>query len=112
VENLSKIRGANYYTIHNPVESKKRLADEFDFMVTPLVFDLELSLQSCDFTIEGVYGSPDADLADGKVMYVNTLFPSAAEDEENRSRPHSHFREPQFQGSKWQTTQSDGKGEL
>jgi Ca-activated chloride channel family protein len=54
--------------------------EEFDYMVTPLVFDLQLKLISEGNKIEAVYGSPDADRATGEIMYVNTLFPSPTKD--------------------------------
>lgn len=82
VEQVTKTRGANYFSVHSAAEFKKRLADEFDFMVTPLVFDLELQVSSKDFAIEGVFGSPEANLATGEVMKINTLFPSSTEDEQ------------------------------
>ena len=84
VERITKTRGANYYAVHSEKSFKKRLDEEFDFMVTPLVFDLELTLDSPAFTIDAVYGSPEADKATGRVLYVNTLFPSATE--ENRTK--------------------------
>jgi Ca-activated chloride channel family protein len=82
VEHVTKTRGANYFSVRSASEFKKRLADEFDFMVTPLVFDLELQVASKNYTIEGVFGSPEADLATGEVMKINTLFPSRTEDEQ------------------------------
>ena len=80
VEHVTKTRGANYFSVRSASEFKKRLADEFDFMVTPLVFDLQLHVASRNYTIEGVFGSPEADLATGEVMKINTLFPSRTED--------------------------------
>lgn len=77
VEYVSKTRGANYYSVHSSKEFKQRMDSEFDFMVTPLVYDLELKLESEGYKIDAVYGSPQAKLATGSVMYVNTLFPSA-----------------------------------
>jgi Ca-activated chloride channel family protein len=76
VEAVTKTKGANYYAIHSAKAFKKRLDEEFDYMVTPLVFDLKLSLQSKGFEIDAVYGSPDANVTTGELMYVNTLFPS------------------------------------
>ncbi len=84
VEHITKTRGANYFAVHSSEGFKKRLDDEFDFMITPLVFDLELQLQSNDYEITGVFGSPEADLATGRMLKVNTLFPSSIEDEEVR----------------------------
>jgi Ca-activated chloride channel family protein len=80
VESVTKTRGANYFSVHNADEFRKRMDQEFDFMVTPLVFDLQLLVKSEDFEIETVYGSPEADMATGSVMKVNTLFPSPTEE--------------------------------
>ncbi|VVB68872.1 von Willebrand factor type A domain protein [uncultured archaeon] len=79
VEAITKIKGANYYSVHSAGEFKERMDDEFDFMVTPLVFDLRLGLEAPGYKIEKVYGSPEADQATGELMKVNTLFPSKAE---------------------------------
>ncbi len=84
VEHISKTRGANYYAVHSEEDFRKRLDEEFDFMVSPLVFDLELQVESRDYAIVGVFGSPEADLATGKVMKISTLFPSSVEKEEVR----------------------------
>jgi Ca-activated chloride channel family protein len=80
VEAVSKTRGANYFAVHSSKEFLKRMDEEFDYMVTPLVFDLKLKLLSQDNEIEAVYGSPDANRATGEIMYVNTLFPSPTKD--------------------------------
>ncbi len=79
VEGITKIKGANYYSVHSASEFQTRMNDEFDFMVTPLVFDLRLKLDLPGYEIEKVYGSPEADQATGELMKVNTLFPSQAE---------------------------------
>lgn len=79
IENITKVKGANYYSVHSAGEFKERMDDEFDFMVTPLVFDLVLDLDAPGYEIEKVYGSPEADQATGEIMRINTLFPSKAE---------------------------------
>jgi len=84
IEHISKTKGANYYAVHSNEDFKKRLDDEFDFMVTPLVFNLSLQLSSNDYEIAGVFGSPEADLATGQMLRINTLFPSSTEEEEVR----------------------------
>jgi Ca-activated chloride channel family protein len=76
IEYITKTRGANYYSVHSPRDFMKRVDEEFDYMVTPLVFNLRLTLDSEDWEIETVYGSPEADKATGELMKVNTLFPS------------------------------------
>jgi Ca-activated chloride channel family protein len=82
VEAITKVRGANYYSVHSASEFEERMDDEFEFMVTPLVFALVLTLDSPGYMIEKVYGSPEADEATGEIMKVNTLFPSKAEEGE------------------------------
>ena len=84
VEYVSKIRGANYYSVHSSKAFKKRMDKEFDYMVTPLVYDLELKLSAKGYKIDAVYGSPQANLATGSIMKVNTLFPSASEGKRNK----------------------------
>jgi Ca-activated chloride channel family protein len=84
VERVSKTRGANYYAIHSAKAFKKRLDEEFDYMVTPLVFDLKLSLLSDSYSIKAVYGSPEANRSSGELMYVNTLFPSPSNEKGSR----------------------------
>jgi len=74
VENMTKIRGANYYSIHSAEEFRKRMDEDFDYLVTPLVFDLQLHFDAPGFKIEKVYGSPEADEATGEIMKLNTLF--------------------------------------
>jgi Ca-activated chloride channel family protein len=76
IDSITKIKGANYYSVHSPVEFRKRMEEEFDYMVTPLVFDLRLTLDSRGWQIEKVFGSPEADQATGELMKINTLFPS------------------------------------
>jgi len=79
------ISGANYYTVNSVEEITKRLDKEFNYMVTPLAFDVEVSLDASDsgFRISRVFGSPGYnDSADGgSVISIATLFPSAAEEE-------------------------------
>jgi Ca-activated chloride channel homolog len=76
IELLSKTKGVNYYSVYTPLEFSQRVEEDFDFMVTPLVFDLNLSFESRGWSIERVFGSPQADLSTGSLMYVSTLFPS------------------------------------
>ena len=82
VEMITGVRGANYYSVHSGGEFEERMDEEFDFMVTPLVFDLHLRLDAPGYRIEEVYGSPEAEEATGEIMTVNTLFPTKAEEGE------------------------------
>lgn len=81
IECLSDVKGANYYSVHSSEEFKKIMGKEFDYMVTPLVFDLELKLDSNEFEIAGFYGTDTKDKSTGTIMKVNTLFPSSSNSE-------------------------------
>ncbi len=84
VSSITQTLGANYHSVHSTEDFKRRLDEGFDYMVTPLVFDLSLKLESSGYDIKAVYGSPEADLATGEIMKVNTLFPSLTVDGETR----------------------------
>ena len=77
IETLSDVKGANYYSVHSSEEFKKIMSEDFEYMVTPLVFDLELKLVSDSYIIKNVYGTDAKDKNSGTLMRVNTLFPSS-----------------------------------
>lgn len=81
---ILKVRGANYYSVVSADDFRRRLVDEFEYMVTPIVFDLTLKLKSNGFQIYEVYGNPDSNKSTGELMNVNTLFPSAKRDGKTR----------------------------
>jgi Ca-activated chloride channel family protein len=83
-EALSGIRGANHYFVHSADEFEQRLGEEFDYMVSPLVYDLGLELDAEGYEVEAVHGSPSSDPASGQLIDVGTLFPSPKEDGEAR----------------------------
>eukprot|EP01025_Chloroclados_australasicus_P002358 TRINITY_DN1053_c0_g1_i4.p1 TRINITY_DN1053_c0_g1~~TRINITY_DN1053_c0_g1_i4.p1 ORF type:complete len:377 (-),score=40.77 TRINITY_DN1053_c0_g1_i4:235-1320(-) len=90
IEILTKTRGANYYNVFSPSQFRKKMDEEFDYMVTPLVFDLKIEIVPASFN-EGngwqvikVYGSPDVDGGlnkEGTFFEVNTLFPTPKTEE-------------------------------
>ena len=46
IETLSNVKGANYYSVSSSEQFKKILGEDFEYMVTPLVFDLNLNFKS------------------------------------------------------------------
>ncbi len=79
IEQITRIKGANYYSVHSPRQFRERVEEEFDYMVTPLVFDLRLEFHADGWRIEKVFGSPEADAATGSLMRINTLFAAKSE---------------------------------
>jgi Ca-activated chloride channel family protein len=76
VDALTAVRGANYYSVHSADQFEERLDEEFEFMVTPLVFDLSLELDADGYAVEEVYGTSAAEDATDSLVQANTLFPS------------------------------------
>ena len=81
IETISDVKGANYYSVHSAKEFKEQMGEQFEYMVTPLVFDLKLNLESTRYEIDGVYGSDTVNTLTGDIINVNTLFPSTTTDD-------------------------------
>jgi Ca-activated chloride channel family protein len=80
VDSITGVKGANYYSVHSSDQFKQRMDENFEYMVNPLVYDLELKLDSEGYRIEKVYGSTAAEESTGQILKVNTLFPSPREE--------------------------------
>ncbi len=83
VDAITEVRGANYYAVRSPEGFKRRLGEEFEYMVTPMVFDLSVEVEG-PLEIERVYGTTAADEATGQVLYARTLFPSPTDEKGTR----------------------------
>jgi Ca-activated chloride channel family protein len=83
IQEISTVRGANYMSVQSNAEFIEKMDDEFDFMVSPMVFNVELKLESegGQACIQAVYGSNDIDLNSGQIMKINSLFPAPLNDE-------------------------------
>jgi Ca-activated chloride channel family protein len=90
-ETIGGVRGANYVSVDSAERFRERMGAEFDYLVTPLAFDLRLSVAGDGWRVADVYGVPgtsggdgasdgDADGPDGRELFhVDTLFPSRRE---------------------------------
>ena len=79
VKNITNVKGANYYKISSEEEFKKRIGEEFDYIVTPMIYDLNMTIDSDDFEVVKIYGTDDIDSENhSEIMHVNTLFPSSS----------------------------------
>jgi len=78
VELIGKVRGSNYFSIESVPQFKDRLRRTFDYMVTPLMFDLGMTMSSNGYRLKHVYGSPDVNATDEnpQLIHVKSLFPS------------------------------------
>jgi Ca-activated chloride channel family protein len=82
-ESISTVEGANYYSVHSPSQFDERMEDGFSYMVTPLVYNLSLSVDAEGYDVEHVYGSPQADESTDELLHVDTLFPSRSDGNES-----------------------------
>jgi Ca-activated chloride channel family protein len=80
---VSDVRGANHYFVHSVEEFERRLGEEFAYMVTPLVYDLQLELDADGCEVVDVHGAPGGG-DDGELIGVPTLFPSPKSEGETR----------------------------
>ena len=81
IKNITDIEGANYYSVSSEEEFNARMGEEFEYMVTPLVFDLNMDVEADGFEIENIYGTDSKTAEDGNIMHINTLFPSKTNDD-------------------------------
>ena len=80
-DKLGQTRGANHFSVHSEDDFNKIMDEEFELMVTPLVFDVILRMKreggkSC---IKSVYGGNDDQngaIENGEIVKINTLFPA------------------------------------
>lgn len=96
---IGSVEGANYVTVDTAERFRERLGEEFDYLVTPLAFDLSVSVAGDGWRVADVYGAPGTDDGTGdeddgaggdgagpgdgamatgerQLLHVNTLFPS------------------------------------
>jgi len=77
---ISRMPGGNYIYLENEKKLAERLGDEFDKVVTPLAWDLEMRVEPLPgYRIVQAFGVPSwvADEGDGAVViHLPTLFPS------------------------------------
>ena len=84
ISKLTKVRGSNYFSAHSDAEFSKILETDFNYIVTPLAFNVYGQISSQKFQIQRTYGSdfdieenPKEDLLiemkKGGVLRIETL---------------------------------------
>lgn len=71
---LSAVRGANLHLVRSPDVFERRLESAFDRMVTPIVYDLAVTLEGERYDVTAVHGCPSAAVRN-RLVHVGTLFP-------------------------------------
>eukprot|EP01084_Bolivina_argentea_P316580 548807_1 len=80
---ITSTRGCNYYTVNSMKEFINKMDDEFEYMVSPLVYNVCLKLisEGNSVEIDRVFGECGATnemdiISNGEIVHINTLFPS------------------------------------
>lgn len=75
VSKLTKIRGANYFSADGEQSFEKLMLTDFNYMVTPICFNVEVFIESEAYEIQRTYGSPfDVnEFSEDKILKSNKL---------------------------------------
>jgi len=80
VELVSNHPGSTYMSVESSAEFHKTMKDEFDYMMFPCAFNIEIELKSDNFTVERVFGSPGNSVPKkANTILINSIYPSAKE---------------------------------
>jgi hypothetical protein len=77
IKTVSKTAGCNYCNVRSNATFNELMDQEFASIVTPIAFNIKLSLASSRYQIAAGYGSPEvADIKPGETASFSTEFPS------------------------------------
>lgn len=75
VSEICKIRATNYLAVHSAKEFKQRVDEDFDYLVSPSVFNINVKFDSPDWRATRVYGSPGFEIpSQGTLFQMVILF--------------------------------------
>ena len=65
------MRACNYFSVKTSKEFKRQMNEEFDYMVTPNVFDCAIDMKSDHWDAERVFGIPDYEIPEkGRLFFM------------------------------------------
>ncbi|KAJ5069768.1 straightjacket isoform c [Anaeramoeba ignava] len=75
MEILSKIKGTNYFSVQSSSEFLRKMDNDFDYIVTPIVYDLIVKVEGAK--ILNIYGIPNSEDAKNTIVTkILTIMPS------------------------------------
>ncbi|EFC40627.1 predicted protein [Naegleria gruberi] len=72
VEELTQVRGCNYFSVKSTEDFTKILNQDFNYIVTPICYNVKLSLECENYEIEKCFGTNMAGESTGEIMKVDT----------------------------------------
>jgi len=77
---IGSIRACNYFSVQSSKQFKKQMDEEFDYMVTPNVFNCAIDLEAKGWDVSRVFGSPGYEHPEkGRLLFMDSSFPSLKE---------------------------------
>ena len=71
VSKLTKLRNTNYMSVKSSKDFKRKMDEDFDYLVTPIVYDVDVSFDTKAWKVERVFGSPGFEYpAEGKLAHM------------------------------------------
>ncbi|UJR20998.1 hypothetical protein I4U23_024098 [Adineta vaga] len=61
VYELTKIRASNYFSVHSKESFRRILLTDFNYIVTPIAFNVRIFVESNKYEIDKVYGIPEGE---------------------------------------------------
>lgn len=84
VHELTKIRASNYFSVHSRESFRRILLTDFNYVVTPIAFNVRIFVDSNKYEIEHVFGIPEGDKAvtANRIITIDTYSASAMDQSE------------------------------
>jgi len=79
---LAKVKGCSNFSVASPEQFRKQMMEDFDYTTMLICYAISLKLQSDEFDVEYIYGSPAVpDKSIGEVLRLDAICPSPKSDE-------------------------------
>jgi Ca-activated chloride channel homolog len=75
VREMNGIKACCYLTARSNEDFRRTMDEDFDFLMTPVAFEACVTIQSADWEIERIFGSPGSDER-GDTLRIASVFPS------------------------------------
>ncbi len=85
VYELTKIRASNYFSVHSKEGFRRILLTDFNYIVTPLAFNVRIFIESNKYEIEKVFGIPENEsTSNSNQVFTIDTYSASAVDQANR----------------------------
>jgi len=80
VEKITHFPASTYFSVESGAEFRRMMTDDFDYMMFPVAFDINIAVLSETYKIERVFGSPGNEVPKkSSTIEISSIFPSQKE---------------------------------